>query len=277
MKDSPAINGQALGERGADAWKNSMLGPDRIHSRSAGRHAIVEDQPTKLVERILWPPESGSDIAALSDKDFKIRLADTEAGRNSASMLINKRYAWRGYSGVKPLQQNPSRITLTAYMKDVLVGTVTLAIDSSAGLLADEVFKDELDRFRRPGRKLCELTKLAVDNTVNSKFALASLFHICFIYGRRLHQCTDVFIEVNPRHRVFYERMLGFTRLGEIRSNPRVNAPAHLLRLDLDFVEEQILKFGGTSDHAGATRSLYPFFFSAREEAGLTRRLVELN
>jgi hypothetical protein len=253
-----------------------MMSSNLLDSRSTIRHALVKDQPAPLVERILWPPKSGSNTV-LSERDFTIRLADTEAGRNSASMLINKRYAWRGYAGVNLLQQNPNRITLTAFMKDVLVGTVTLAIDSSAGLLADEVFKDELDPYRGPERKICELTKLAVENTVNSKFALASLFHICFIYGRRLHHCNDVFIEVNPRHRVFYERMLGFTRHGEIRSNPRVNAPAHLLRLDLDFVEEQILKFGGTSEHADATRSLYPFFFSPREEAGITGRLVELN
>lgn len=253
-----------------------MLSSDRIHSRSPIRHAVVRDQHAGPVEMVLWPPENGSETA-LSIQDFKIRLADTEAGRNSASMLINKRYAWRGYTGTNQLQQSPNRITLTAYMKDVLVGTVTLAIDSSSGLLADEVFKDELDRHRVPGRKLCELTKLAVEVTANSKFALASLFHICFIYGRRLHHCSDLFIEVNPRHRFYYERMLGLTCLGEIRSNPRVNAPAHLLWLDLDFVEDQIRRFGGTSDHADVTRSLYPYFFSQREEAGLTQRLIALN
>jgi hypothetical protein len=213
----------------------------------------------------------------LSIKDFKIRLADTEAGRNSASMLINKMYSWRGYAGSHEVRENPNRITLTAYMRDSLIGTVTLAIDSPVGLLADEIFKDELDRHRGPGRKLCELTKLAFDSSVHSKFALASLFHICFIYARRLHECSDVFIEVNPRHRLYYERMLGFTRLGELTANPRVNAPAYLLWLDLDYVEEQIRQFGGTSDHAEATRSLYPYFFSAREEAGITQRLITLN
>ncbi|WP_420474428.1 N-acyl amino acid synthase FeeM domain-containing protein [Noviherbaspirillum sp. ST9] len=229
-----------------------------------------------MIESALAPSEP-SDAVVLSVKDFKIRLADTDAGRNSASMLIDKMYSWRGYAGVQPVQASPNRITLTAYMKEELIGTVTLAIDSPIGLLADEIFQDQLDRHRGPGRKLCELTKLAIDAKVDSKFALASLFHICFIYACRLHDCTDVFIEVNPRHRAYYERVLGFTRLGELKTNPRVNAPAFLLWLDLEHVEQQILKHGGTSDQAGASRSLYPYFFSPREEAGITQRLINLN
>jgi hypothetical protein len=229
-----------------------------------------------MIESTLAPPEP-SDAIVLSVKDFKIRLADTEAGRNSASMLIDKMYSWRGYAATHTVQSSPNRITLTAYMKEELIGTVTLAIDSPIGLLADEIFQDQLDRYRGPGRKLCELTKLAIDAKVDSKFALASLFHICFIYARRLHGCTDVFIEVNPRHRAYYERVLGFTRLGELKTNPRVNAPAFLLWLDLDFVESQIQRYGGTSDQAGASRSLYPYFFSPREEVGITQRLINLN
>lgn len=217
------------------------------------------------------------DEIVLSTKDFRIRLADTEAGRNSASMLINKMYSWRGYAGSHHVSSSPNRITLTASMKDVLVGTVTLSIDSPAGLLADEVFKDEIDKYRGKGRKLCELTKLAFDAETKSAFAFASLFHICFIYARRLHSCTDAFIEINPRHRRYYERMLGFQQQGQLRTNTRVGAPAHLLRLDLDHMEEQIRKHGGTSDAPQAAKSLYPYFFSPREEEGITQRLSALN
>lgn len=217
------------------------------------------------------------DTLVLSTRDFRIRLADTESGRNSASMLINKRYSWRGYAGSHQVTQSPNRITLTASMKDALIGTVTLSIDSPIGLLADEIFKDEIDRHRGEGRKLCELTKLAFDVKVQSAFAFASLFHICFIYARRLHQCTDAFIEVNPRHRRYYERMLGFRQKGELRTNTRVDAPAYLLWLGLDYMEDRIKRYGGTSDHSEATRSLYPYFFSPREEEGITQRLIALN
>jgi hypothetical protein len=68
--------------------------------------------------------------------------------------------------------------------------------------------------------------------------------------------------------------MLGFTvRSGE-RLNPRVNAPAVLLALDLAHAESQIAELGGRGDAAGDVKSLYPFFFSAAEETGIVRRLM---
>jgi hypothetical protein len=213
----------------------------------------------------------------INQKSFGIRVADTDAGRSSASLLINKMYAWRGYAGTHKIDDNPNRITLSASDKGEVVGTVTLGIDSPIGILADEVFKDQIDPFRARGAKVCEITKLAFDPNVRSKTALASLFHILFIYGRRLHQCTDVFIEVNPRHRRFYETMLGFTRMAEMRSNPRVNAPAYLLWNNLNDVQDKIEKLGGNSDHPGNDRSLFPYFFSPKEEEGITQRLTTLD
>jgi hypothetical protein len=212
----------------------------------------------------------------INEKSFGIRVADTEEGRSKAGLLINKMYAWRGYAGSHRVDDDPNRITLSASDRGDVVGTVTLGIDSPIGILADEVFKDQIDQFRAGGAKVCEITKLAFDPTVRSKMALASLFHILFIYGRRMHHCTDVFIEVNPRHRRFYETMLGFKRQAELRNNPRVNAPAYLLWTSLDDVESAIARLGGTSSQPGTERSLFPYFFSKKEEEGLARRLMSL-
>ena len=70
--------------------------------------------------------------------------------------------------------------------------------------------------------------------------------------------------------------MLGFKRQGEVRTNPRVNAPAQLLWVSLDAVEALIARYGGTSDNPGTTRSLYPYFFSRGEEDGIYGRLLAL-
>ena len=220
-------------------------------------------------------PERGEILEIpINQNAFGIRLTDTQEGRNSASMLINKMYAWRGYAGTHKVSDDPNRVTLTASGKDgEAVGTITLGLDSAVGILADEVFKDEIDACRRAGARVCELTKLAFDPRVQSKTALASLFHLAVIYARDLHQCTDIFIEVNPRHRRFYEHMLGFKRHGEAKTNPRVNAPAYLLGVNLAYVTEQIAKYGGTSDRPGTERSFYPHFFSVREERGIIDRL----
>lgn len=208
------------------------------------------------------------------ERSFGIRVADTEEGRNRASMLINKMYAWRGYQGTHRLDDNPNQITLSAVERGEVFGTVTLGVDSPMGILADEVFKDHIDAFRARGARVCEISKLAFDPTVRSKSALGSLFHILYIYATHMYRCTDAFIEINPRHRRYYENMLGFRTQSGVRLNPRVNAPAHLLWLSLDYMGEQIERLGGAHDRHDGERSLYPYFFSKREELGIADRLL---
>ena len=215
----------------------------------------------------------------VDDDSYGIRLTDTSDGRNTASMLISRMYAWRGYTGDHQPGSDPNRITLTATDKGDVVGTLSIGIDSEVGLMADEIFKDELDAHRQRGAKLCEFTKFAFDPSVRSKTALANVFHLAVIYARDMHGCTDIVIEVNPRHRRFYERMLGFRKEGELKTNPRVDAPAYLLRVNLQYVTEQIARFGGTWAAEGETeeRSFYPYFFSPREERGIINRLLRMD
>jgi hypothetical protein len=215
----------------------------------------------------------------VNDDSYGIRLTDTSDGRNSASMLINRMYAWRGYSGDHQPSNDPNRITLTATDKGDVVGTLSIGIDSEVGLMADEVFGAELDAHRANGARLCEFTKFAFDPSVRSKTALANVFHLAVIYARDMHGCTDIIIEVNPRHRRFYERMLGFRKEGELKINTRVDAPAYLLRVNLKYVTEQISIFGGTFAANGETeeRSFYPYFFSPREERGIINRLLRMD
>lgn len=227
--------------------------------------AIAEDDQSGLIRNI-----------NIDERMFGIRLADTEQGRSAASMLISRMYASRGYQVSSPLMYGPNRITLAAAVDEEVMGTITLGIDSSMGVLADEIFKDQIDTWREKGARVCEITKLAIDPQLRSKRALAALFHTLFIYARYLYGCTDMFIEVNPRHRRFYESMLGFTRLGALRHNTRVDAPAYLLHLCLEKAAKHIDMHSGTSDNPDKDRSLYPYFFSKKEEQGIAHRLFNI-
>lgn len=207
---------------------------------------------------------------------YGLRSPDSPDGRSGASLLIERMYAWRGYQAARLDADDPHRITLTASDRGEVVGTLTIGIDAGRGLMADHMYKEELDALRRQGARLAEVTKLAFDHSVQSKHALASVFHLAFIYAREMHGCTDAVIEVNPRHRRFYEAMLGFQTVCESRPNPRVQAPAVLLRVDTAFGTEQVAKWGGMQDKAVGERSLFPWFFSPREEAGIVNRLRQL-
>jgi len=214
---------------------------------------------------ILLPGETGQPRDSMT-----IRLADCDGHRNRANMLLNRMYSWRGYGCNHVLPTAPNCVTFTASSGEDVIGTLTLTVDSSAGLAADHTFADEIDKFRSaPGAKLCELTKFAFDTSGPSRPRLAALFHIIFIYGSLHYACTDLFIEVNPRHVRFYEAMLGFTRVGPPRTNDSVNAPSQLMWLNVGDIRRRIDKHAGTSN-----RSLYAHFFSAKEEAGIYGRLA---
>lgn len=213
-------------------------------------------------------------------KTLRIRSASTAGHRSSVAMLVDKMYAWRKYAASGSsyhLTHDPNRIALAIFDHEHAIATATLGLDSEIGLMADEIYGEETDRLRAEERRLCEMTKLAVEHVVRSKRVLASLFHISLIYARHLYGRTDCLIEINPRHVRFYEVMLGFEPLGEVKICQRVNAPARLMKLDIERADARIAVFGGQGEGCPGERSLFPYFFSKAEEAGILGRLKALH
>ncbi len=210
----------------------------------------------------------------ISQRLYNIRTAESCGQRSSASILINRMYAGRGYSSTPlPDEPPPARITLVASEDDATVATITVGFDSPEGLHVDALFAEHANALRDTGQAICEFTTLAIDSVVRSRRVLASLFHMAYIYAHRMMRFDSLLIEVNPRHVSYYQRMLGFEVIGSPRFNPRVKAPAVLLCLDFAHAREQISRFGGKPECARTERSLYPEAFSPSEEAGIVSRL----
>jgi len=240
---------------GALAFRDRNAGSARNHLDGDGR-----------LHTIQLPSQCGQ-----VQDSMTIRLADCAGQRSRANMLLNRMYSWRGYGSDHKLPTSPNCVTFTASSGEDVIGTLTLTVDSDAGLAADRTFADEIQKFRQaPGAKLCELTRFAFDTSSPARPRLGALFHLIFIYGSMHYDCTDLFIEVNPRHVRFYEIMLGFSRVGPARTNDKVNAPAQLMWLNVGDIRRLIDKHAGT----GSSRSLYAHFFSAKEEAGIYGRLA---
>lgn len=228
-----------------------------------GEGCMSATQPTRVPECLL---ERGR---------YSIRVADSYAQRNDAATLIQRLYASRGYrtETVELLLHKSHRITLVALRPPHLLATLTLQFDSYEGLLADALYEKEIDGFRKRGRKVCELCAFAVDPQYSSRELLASLFQTAYICGRSIHHVADTVIEVNPRHAAFYKRMLWFREIGPTRICPRVNAPAVLLHLDLDYLDMQIQNH--SSFLKSEEKSLYPHFaFNCRAEC-LVHRIAQ--
>lgn len=211
----------------------------------------------------------------IDQQTFHIRMANSQGRREAASLLLKKMYGWRGYALDAGASHALNKITLFAETEGRTVGTMSLCLDcAEVGLPADENFGDMLDRLRAEDRRLCEPSRLAIDKGV-SKRVFAALIHISYIYAHNIHGYTDYVIEVNPRHVMFYKRMLGFRDFGGERQCTRVGAPAVLLRLDLAYMGEQIRKFGGLMEQPTSERSFYPYFFPTWDEPGITARLIQ--
>lgn len=205
---------------------------------------------------------------------FGIRAARSVDERAAASRLIERMYATRGYrAAALPASDSEVARTIVAVDRGSVVGTLTVAFDSDRGLLVDELFSKEVDQFRAAGLGVCEFTKLAMDRRARSPRLLASLFHVAYLIAHRLQGCRHLLIEVNPRHVRYYEAMLGFAIVGEPRHNPRVDAPAVLMALDLCQAQRQIASFGGNPVLAVSERSAYPYFFAPHEESSMLQRL----
>ncbi len=205
---------------------------------------------------------------------FKFRIAQNHHHLDSANQLVHKRYSWRGYETKGVMAHDPEKTTVIAYSNELPAGTLSISSDSNMGLLADQLYHDELNRLREQGCSLCEFRNLAVDSETRSKRMLASLFHIAYLYPYSISGNTDGVMEVNPRHAGFYEKRLGFTRIGSEKICPRVNAPAVLMRTKFSKTAEMVQKFGGLMDKARNEKSLYPYFFSPTEEADILSRLI---
>jgi hypothetical protein len=203
---------------------------------------------------------------------FKIRVAKLSGRRREAGTLVERRYSGRGYT-IPSLNQDPNLSTFIAYDEGVLVGTVSVRLDSGKGISADELYRAEIDALRQTGAKLCEFTRLAVDKTAASKPVLAGLFHTAYLYSAVIRGCTHAVIEVNPRHVAFYGRALAFHPIGDERMNTRVHAPAVLLCAPFATIAEGLAKYAGKPDVPGAGRSLFVYGFPPSDEPGVLNRL----
>ncbi len=167
---------------------------------------------------------------------YHLRPVYDEQQRGLVSALVRRRYAWRGYAtaALDYPADDANRLTLAAWQYGELAATLTLGRDSPRGLDADALYAAELDRLRQPPRVLCEVSRLAVDPDFAGPDLLASLFAAAFDYGRRLYAASDVVIGVNPRHVGYYQRRLGFRRIGAQRHCACVDAPVVLLHQAVD-------------------------------------------
>jgi N-acyl amino acid synthase FeeM len=169
-----------------------------------------------------------------------ISIASTAKQVSAAKELVRRRYAWRGYGTGESDLPSEREITFVVSSTAATLGTLTLRLDGPQGLSAEVAYGDVIESFRAAGHRVCELTRLALAEDVESRTVLSSLFSLAHAVGRTLHDVTHVFIEVNPRHVAFYSRVLGFVVEASGKLCERVRAPSTLLQIEIEELEKRL-------------------------------------
>lgn len=207
--------------------------------------------------------------------DYRVRLAG-EKGllRSKVNRLVASLYGSRGLSMANSFcaDGHAQQVTIVASRGRNVFGTLTLRMDSDAGLLADSLYREEIDDFRSRGYRLCEVTRLACDAEFNCPEVMATLFNVAFVLASDVYGCTDLVAEVHPRHIGYYRRTMGYQVAGPERMCLRVGAPAVLMRLSLDYAWSQICTVAGTCNRQD--RNLYRLFLPLAEQRGLLEKLT---
>ena len=220
-------------------------------------HTIVE---------LDYPGEYLSRLGVAETKTCKIRLSRKGEG------LLARMYASRGYHLQATLSHDLDLSSIVVQINGQAQGTMSVHMDDGH-LGAEDQYPEYVKALRDQGARICEIGKLAMDPGVRSKRVLGALFHICCLVAFRVRRATDILVEVNPRHALFYQQMMRFDPLGPQRMCERVGAPAVLLHMSEQKARRLIDQFGGRPALSKEERSFYPYFFHPDDEEGLLRRL----
>lgn len=155
-----------------------------------------------------------------------------------AFALVHDRYLEQGYmrqheSGMRYSLLNllPQTTTFVVEEQSKLLGTLSVVIDSPAGLPASDDFAQEIAERRKLGRVIAEATMFSClpDPKFQTQVSL-QLMSLAFAWCVEIG-IDDLCLAVSPKHAPFYEKVLGFERLGRERAVNHVEGNAGIFLL----------------------------------------------
>ncbi|MGE3805645.1 MAG: hypothetical protein AB7K24_13295 [Gemmataceae bacterium] len=173
---------------------------------------------------------------------IEVKIAATASEWQQAYQLVADNYQLRGYDGCDgdvhftAHHALPDTVTFVALDNDRVVATMSLVADNVLlGLPMESLYASEIKALRGEGRRLGEVTSLAAAGLTFREFT--PVFHelIRLMKQHHLRQGGDTWvITVNPRHRNYYSRLLGYLPLGPRRDYAKVQGhPAEAYYVDV--------------------------------------------
>jgi len=177
----------------------------------------------KLAKKVALLKRMG--MSAEGDTSVIVRRAITGHELERAYELVHQVFVEKGYIHpemkgirIRPFEALPEMATFVAQTEGEVVGVMSIVPDSpDFGLPSDHAFAAELDAFRLRGRRVCEISNLAVDPAYWRSNVFPELTRACFAHALAWG-CDDMFIAISPGHAQFFEDVLQFSHAGDARN-----------------------------------------------------------
>lgn len=194
-------------------------------------------------------PSSGPRVAPTpTASPVHYKIAENQRERAAAYRLCHEAYVRAGLMlpnrsqmRILPHHLLATSVVFIAVQDDEVISTVSLIGDGQLGLPMECAYGGEVAELRSPSRWLGEISSLASDPRQPRCHwdLLCNLTRLMAQYAQR-HGLEYLLAAVHPKHARFYQRFLGFDRVGEPRSYPAArHRPSVALLLDLPRLEQQ--------------------------------------
>lgn len=242
------------------------------------RPSAVSIALRKMQNQDASPVASTNVVPLNSFENYKISIANSKESRLKAFRLAYEVYLAKGYIPenkrkmlVSPSDSVPDTCIININDGSETVASITLNFQDHSRLPCQELYQDEIAPLIAQRIKLVEITRLVIkENHRHSNYLLAQLFQATFIYAYQVKNVTQLVIEVNPRHVAFYQNLLGFTVLGNEKACERVNnAPAILLHLDLNHIQNNLEKFYSNSLNVACRNKFFKYAIAENKAKAL--------
>ncbi|HKI31391.1 MAG TPA: hypothetical protein VKA46_05960 [Gemmataceae bacterium] len=177
-------------------------------------------------------------------REVVVKIASEPQEWEQAFELVGANYQKRGYEAATtklyrftPYHALPDTTLFVAREGERVLATFSLVPDNTLlGLPMEALYAAEIADLRRQGRHLAEVTSLAVSDLGQREFLQVFVTMIRVMKQHHVSRGGDTWvITVNPRHRNFYCKILGYQPLGPCKPYAAVgNAPAEAYVLDRD-------------------------------------------
>jgi hypothetical protein len=181
-------------------------------------------------------------------REIRVKIAADRAEWKDAFRLVALNYQACGYEAplaskvrFTPYHALPDSVAFVAKHQDRVLMTFTLVPDNTLlGLPLESIFGEEVRQLRRQRRRLVEVISLAADSQVAPReFRPIFVTMIKLMMHYHVGHGGDTWvITVNPRHRDFYTKGMGYVSLGPPRLYPDVqDHPAEAYMLDVGLMK----------------------------------------